>query len=723
MLKRDITQLAIYQSEEEIETLPLACIRSLFLEKTSEIIYIIKDKKLYGIVCLGDILRHSQNGEIKINKTFMFMTGYNIVKAHEIFQTKRNIHKIPVVNEEGELIGDYSRWDDMLYIERNWAWFMREEALKRVLESYETIYLIEPVENDDSYYLRLIECFKYLRISYIALNKEQIVEKLSEKAICIFLNEDEMRGVQCLYGVDFGRVGAMSDIQCRLTLVTYRSLLLQIIEEDQLERLKIEKPVPSICNRLNDKATIFLSELKKRGVNCFCIYSDESESTQYGKKFMDEVNERLKTNPVNPEEPWPKKIENKEFFGELYRYEDYEKEIAQKEIVNGHNSFEYKMDINGKFFNAQNGRRITCFQPEEYIGSIYFLGPCMVVGGFIEDQYTIESCLQKKLLEKGYAYRVENYGGVLRTDSELEKRLEEIGKYGTNDIVIYLSTIGKLINIEGSSLERIFEKYQIPSEWVTNSYLHCNHKVNQLVADCVLEMIEPCLLNVEAKDNHSDEIQINFHHIMKDYVQHKYLDQYFLQFFKRKYNTVGAIVMNCNPFSKGHRYLIDQAKQRVDFLIVFVVEEDLSLFPFEERIKLIKEGTKDIDNIMIVPSGDFILSKNNFREYFLKHEDEVTALNAEYDINIFADYIAKPLHITHRFAGEEPEDKVTKIYNETMRRILPQKGIDFIEIPRMMLEGEIISASRVRKYLKDAEYDKAFILLPETTMQYLRGQI
>ena len=156
---------------------------------------------------------------------------------------------------------------------------------------------------------------------------------------------------------------------------------------------------------------------------------------------------------------------------------------------------------------------------------------------------------------------------------------------------------------------------------------------------------------------------------------------------------------------------------------MFVVEEDESLFPFEERFRLIEEGTKDMDNVMVVPSGDFILSRNNFREYFLKEEDEVVALNAEYDIGVFADYIAKSLHITYRFAGQEPEDRVTDIYNDAMRKVLPQKGISFVEFPRIEIEGEVISASRVRNALKDREYDKVWQLVPETTRQYLKKQI
>lgn len=218
-------------------------------------------------------------------------------------------------------------------------------------------------------------------------------------------------------------------------------------------------------------------------------------------------------------------------------------------------------------------------------------------------------------------------------------------------------------------------------------------------------------------------IQVDFREVMRDYVKKKYINQYFTELSVERYNTIGAIVMNCNPYSKGHHYLIGQAREQVELLIVFVVEENESLFPFEERYKMVLEGAKEFENVIVVPSGEFILSKNNFAEYFSKVSDWDVSINAEYDISIFADCIAGELHITHRFVGEEPEDKVTRIYNETMKRILPQKGIRVVEIPRIAIGSEVISASRVRKYLEIEDYEKVFALVPETTKRYLMQQI
>lgn len=90
----------------------------------------------------------------------------------------------------------------------------------------------------------------------------------------------------------------------------------------------------------------------------------------------------------------------------------------------------------------------------------------------------------------------------------------------------------------------------------------------------------------------AEKIKIDFQDVMRSYIWNKYLSHYFAHFQGRQYETLGAIVMNCNPFSKGHRYLIEQAGKQVEFLIVFAVEEDLSLFSFEERIRMIRKGQK-----------------------------------------------------------------------------------------------------------------------------------
>lgn len=186
----------------------------------------------------------------------------------------------------------------------------------------------------------------------------------------------------------------------------------------------------------------------------------------------------------------------------------------------------------------------------------------------------------------------------------------------------------------------------------------------------------------------------------------------------------GCIVMNCNPFTKGHRYLIQKAAGCCDLLYIFVVETDRSIFSSNDRLRMVQEGCRDIANAVVVKSGPYMISSATFPSYFLKEGEDAAALQSALDITLFAQRLAPPLCICRRFAGEEPADPVTARYNEAMRSILPQYGIAFIEIPRLSdASGGVISASRVRTLLRTQGLTQEVLdLVPETTAVYLRGR-
>lgn len=183
---------------------------------------------------------------------------------------------------------------------------------------------------------------------------------------------------------------------------------------------------------------------------------------------------------------------------------------------------------------------------------------------------------------------------------------------------------------------------------------------------------------------------------------------------------IGAAVMNCNPFTRGHRYLIETAAKACDIFHVFVVEEDRSVFPFADRFRLVCEGTADIPNVRVHKSGPYMISAATFPTYFLKKDDDAEALRGELDAVLFADRIAPALHITERFVGTEPTDRVTAAYNETLKRVLPARGVSVHEIPRLEEGGAAVSASTVRKLLDGEDREALLTLVPDVTYRYLR---
>ncbi len=186
--------------------------------------------------------------------------------------------------------------------------------------------------------------------------------------------------------------------------------------------------------------------------------------------------------------------------------------------------------------------------------------------------------------------------------------------------------------------------------------------------------------------------------------------------------TIGSIVMNSNPFTLGHKYLVEYAAKQADYLYIFVVEEDLSAIPFVDRLFLVHENTKHLSNVIVVPSGDFIISHTTFANYFSKETTQHKA-NAEEDVRIFGELIAPQLNITKRFVGQEPFDRVTSEYNSLMKSILPEFNVELIEIPRFCLNndpnGNAINATSVRKALIDKDFDFIAKRVPKSVCEYL----
>lgn len=191
----------------------------------------------------------------------------------------------------------------------------------------------------------------------------------------------------------------------------------------------------------------------------------------------------------------------------------------------------------------------------------------------------------------------------------------------------------------------------------------------------------------------------------------------------------GAIVMNANPFTKGHRYLVEQAASLVDNLYVIVVKEDRSRFPYVERKAMIEAGCAGLDNVVVCEGSDYAISAATFPTYFMKKLDDATDTQIALDLDLFVNHIAKPLGVTVRFAGSEPEDALTRRYNELMAEILPgtsvavvrqdRRPIDFVEIPRLEQNGNPISATSLRRALDKGNLKEAMEYIPKSTVPYL----
>lgn len=426
----------------------------------------------------------------------------------------------------------------------------------------------------------------------------------------------------------------------------------------------------------------------------------------------------------------------KELLGKDYSTHYIECLQAIPQIVKKRNLYSHQ-DCAGELVNIVNGHRITISTPEHPIRRIHIYGRCGVFGYAVADEQTLPSEIQKLVSDK--SIEVINHGLWGGEDRYiLHNFFNELAGYGENDIVLfYMKHFDK-------RLQSVYEKlgmhyHEITEDWhrfpeakwcFYDKPGHMNavgykNAASLIVADLLKHNFQIKTIDTEEVLS-LDARYLNSY--LKDHKDNsfiedvdKYVKQIVADYPVTNGNIFGSIVMNCNPFTYGHRYLVEYAAKMVDRLYIFVVEEDKSYFKFKDRFEMVKNGTKDIQNVVVVPSGNFIISALTFPEYFLKDYVKEKNFDVSQDLETFCSLIAKPLNISIRFAGEEPFDPVTENYNENMAKILPKYGMKFEEIPRKTVDGsnEVINATKVRVLLKEKDLDELQKFIPETTLKII----
>lgn len=181
----------------------------------------------------------------------------------------------------------------------------------------------------------------------------------------------------------------------------------------------------------------------------------------------------------------------------------------------------------------------------------------------------------------------------------------------------------------------------------------------------------------------------------------------------------GVVVMNCNPFTLGHRYLIEQAAKQVERLFVMVVREDCSLFAYAERKAMVEQGVAHLKNVTVIDGSEYAISQATFPTYFLKRLDDAADTQMLLDLDLFRRHIAPALGATVRFVGTEPTDQLTRRYNQLMHEVLA----DVRETARLEKEGNAVSASRVRKAMEQGDMSTIRQLVPPTTLPYIIARL
>lgn len=365
---------------------------------------------------------------------------------------------------------------------------------------------------------------------------------------------------------------------------------------------------------------------------------------------------------------------------------------------------------------GDGGVQYRCFGQGRH--TLYLIGPCIVEGIMVDTEDSLGACIYREIQKiQGGGYTVKCMFAPREDVCLWRPLLESLDLY-EGDIVIFINVTEKRIerkfvsgypgdvDVQGILARRT-------SDWFWDIPIHTNQRGNAQIAKALVEEYLSGPLRERTSCNRPALVQAGSSLLPRQAEEE--LEAYVANVREVGLLSqhIGAIVMNCNPMTKGHQYLIEQALSRVDFLYIFLVEEDKSEFSFADRLAMVTAVTEKYGNVKVVPSGKFILSYETMPIYFEKAKKQEEIVDATQDLKIFAEKIAPKLGITVRFVGEEPNDKVTRQYNEAMKRLLPAYGICLTEIPRMEASGAAISASSVRKYLHEGNLPMVKELMPK----------
>lgn len=183
---------------------------------------------------------------------------------------------------------------------------------------------------------------------------------------------------------------------------------------------------------------------------------------------------------------------------------------------------------------------------------------------------------------------------------------------------------------------------------------------------------------------------------------------------------VSSIVMHANPFTLGHLYLAERAAEESSLVHLFILSEESPDFPSADRLRIVEETTGRISNLIVHPSGPYLVSAATFPSYFIPTEDKITALQAQLDAKIFLSHIAPALSIQRRYVGTEPLSNATNLYNEAMKAVFANE-LELVIVPRFQSnDGQPVSASRVRGLYREENWQELAELVPPAILAYLK---
>ena len=668
---------------------PLADLKRALYARPCNTVFLTRGVNLAGIITHGDIARAISAGaaEVPINFDCIRIEGRRFMQARQIFKERSNVFEIPVIDASGGFEGICSRFDDLLYLEYRGVNWNSDRFMLDCLAKHHRINFVTPPAGDEAR-RRVTDMwmasFSDRGITCIEIAATDVAEAQAAGELTLVADEEMQRGIrtalEIIDGIEFkyDRVQTFKQFESNASYGAYGDII---------------------------------NDLAAAGVAVYNMYFTKDATTPGRKRLLDAFS-AWSTNPderqVGPHVPMQ---QAPAFFGEHFSPE-YAEEVGSHVYGVEQNSIYTRLtDLESPYINIKGGERVTVGQPQEAERTVYFFGPCLMIGAYTEDAHTIESYLQAMLNDAGYSCKVVNCGCFETPYQEMIRITSTPMRPG--DIVVLHVDNHPYENTVSIDLMDVLDENDVPNDWVLDLPMHVNYRVNELyAAELFKRMVADGALAAPVANDAPTMLARDLA------VQRLYLDRVFNDFTPKPGERVGTVGMHGNPFTWGHRYLIETASKQVDRLFCLLIADDLGVFSYAERFAMTVEGTKDLENVRIVSGGPFQATRNIFREYFLKVAPTSIEESALADTLIYAEVIAKRLGIKYRFLGDERHNPKMDYFNKLMARTLADYGIEAVELPRFAVGDAPVSASAARAASDagDAETLKSHV--PPSTLAF-----
>ena len=474
-IQRDM--LTCYTMKNETDTVSFDALIPLLMSKPSNMIYCESGRELCGIISMGDIRRaHSlQQNFVIPNRLFTKVNSHEYMKVRQIFKDAPSINALPIVDTQNHLIAAYSRWEDFTS-HMNFDTIINHPSSFSFWSEAKHIALVRPsnlfqnkMELMLQWYTALTQTSSHVDI----IERTDILDTFDAYDYVLFSDQDELRGTLELYYSFYNLYLPRTKFKTYLEMKQYYYKYIIGSATQALFSYLVNHNIDVVNIQTCDNHSLYWDNLKNELLAKYAISGNKKSSD---------------LNSLTSEQ-------QKDFFLDLYN-EEYANSISRLPFeIEKRNGISKLCDSDTPYYHIYNGERLTVDQPEAYTKTIHFFGPCLIVGAFVEDQYTIESYLQRELNQNNLPVRVVNYG-CWSSRQAIRNRIAQT-TFHSGDILVYYCNANSQSydGVYNLNLTDICEHNGMPASWFIDALPHCNHKANSFFADSIFVLLKNNIIN------------------------------------------------------------------------------------------------------------------------------------------------------------------------------------------------------------------------------------